>query len=797
MPITLKHINYSDSDTIKLDKVNYNFDQLVANGGGPIGPQGPIGQSGPQGTTGQQGFQGPVGDIGYQGPPGPVTDNYWNKEAVTLSTSETVDYIVPIHTSINPVIQFAPVVNIGYIDTEAQYGIKDPLVGGRTPYQWLIKRKTYSSSNLRLLNGDALGNGIDFKLEKSLGNDKLTIGFIEYANSPVSTYKAAATFFRGTSASPYSLLIDTTSATFGTNTVFDSPVIVKERLIIQDPTADTDKIVVSEDLTGLSKFKSVQELGGTVPYGTIVSILPAIFADNTKFINTETVNPGMGVVPISVGKGIGNYEGWYLCNGQEWTDGTTNYLVPMLGKFNYDIEDNPFTTDPSSQGDANNSNVATQTHITGGSDIDMTATSVPTLVYNITSTVDTSTVIVGPNNGTTHKIKQLPQIIYLGRNDLYWFDPGTGQAPSVPVTWLLDDSNPDPDPAKRLNPDPYPLGTVSNQPEGASYTFVAEVETPGGYYWSTVPTTGDIGGLPTWATITGISLVPGQGTYPTKIAIGISVSLHPAALPNPSPETISIDTSAFISPSVANITLVRGNPFFATSTTPTTTNIQYNFATGYTFQLVYQANAGYVFLSNPISSVVYGGIGGPFNSPPPGGGTITILNYTLTNGNTTLTMNCSLTGLPTTGYLTTINYVIGTNYATTAPKITYNPGGYTIDGPSLVGGTSSPVTKTITVENNTGGTVYIWAGINQFFAGGGTTASISGGYESLGVFNLGVSAGTTTANYYSSNSRILANGQSVIANLYRAATSDSHHTVQLYWSSVPNPNSTQRYVITP
>ncbi|MFY7884645.1 MAG: collagen-like triple helix repeat-containing protein, partial [Dolichospermum sp.] len=347
MPITLKHINYSDSDSIKLDKVNYNFDQLVANGGGPRGPQGPIGQSGPQGTTGQQGFQGPVGDIGYQGPPGPVTDNYWNKEAITLSTSETVDYIVPIHTSINPVIQFAPVVNIGYIDTEAQYGIKDPLVGGRTPYQWLIKRKTYSSSNLRLLNGDALANGIDFKLEKSLGKDKLTIGFIEYANSPVSTYKAAATFFRGTSASPYSLLIDTTSATFGTNTVFDSPVIVKERLIIQDPTAGTDKIVVSQDVTGLSKFKSVQELGGTVPYGTIVSILPAIFADNTKFINTETVNPGMGVVPISVGKGIGNYEGWYLCNGQEWTDGTTNYLVPMLGKFNYDIEDNPFTTDPS------------------------------------------------------------------------------------------------------------------------------------------------------------------------------------------------------------------------------------------------------------------------------------------------------------------------------------------------------------------------------------------------------------------------------------------------------------------
>ena len=55
MPISLKHINYtSDSDTIKLDKVNYNFDQLVANGGGPRGPQGAVGQTGPQGNTGQK-----------------------------------------------------------------------------------------------------------------------------------------------------------------------------------------------------------------------------------------------------------------------------------------------------------------------------------------------------------------------------------------------------------------------------------------------------------------------------------------------------------------------------------------------------------------------------------------------------------------------------------------------------------------------------------------------------------------------------------------------------------------------
>ena len=35
MAINLKQILISDTDNIKLDKVNYNFDQLVANGGGP------------------------------------------------------------------------------------------------------------------------------------------------------------------------------------------------------------------------------------------------------------------------------------------------------------------------------------------------------------------------------------------------------------------------------------------------------------------------------------------------------------------------------------------------------------------------------------------------------------------------------------------------------------------------------------------------------------------------------------------------------------------------------------------
>ena len=760
MSITLKQINISDSNSIKLDKVNYNFDQLVANGGGPAGPQGSIGHDGPQGTTGIQGPQGPLGNEGFQGPEGPVSINHWG--LIPFGTFDA-DALIPKHTLGD---QFSPIINIGYIENDPQYGVKHPLINGKTPYQWNIHRKPYSISNLRLLNYGIPGNGFDFKIENLNTKDQVTLGFINPQDSK-SIYKSALMIFRSSIDSNSNLEIGSI-ASFKTNTVFNYPVVVKEQLIIENAGADTNKIAISEDNTGLVKFKSVQELGGTVPFGTIVSIVPSIFTDNTKFVNTEQdVYPGDYPLNIQVGKGINSYEGWYLCNGQEWTDSVDTYRVPMLGNFNYTIEDNPFSTNPSSQGSASTSN--NKVHITGGSYIDMTATAVPSLVYNITSTVSTSNVDVDPGTGTTFKIKQLPQIIYLGRNDLYWQDPGTGQAPSVPLTIELDDTNTT---ASKLSPDPYTLATITNQPAGASYSYIATVTTPVGYYWSTIPTPAAITGHPF---ITIQSITAGSGTFPTTIQIGFDVNPHPATA---SVQSLGINTSTFISPAAASITLQRsGNPSNTTITPGTSTTISYNFVTGYTFDIVCSANSGYYFGPNPPASI----------TSLSGGATYTINSATYSNpltiGHGTLTLNVTITGVSIG--TTTISYGLSLPVFASAPKITYNPSGYNIDG-----STSSYVSKVITVENLTGGNVYIWAGINQFYLGTGTSASISGGYEGFGVFNLTVSAPTTTGNYYSAFSRLLSNGQSVDGSLYRNATTDSHHVVQLYWSSTPTGTKT-------
>jgi len=55
MPITIQEIIASDTISQLVDKTNFNFDQLLLNGGGPAGPVGPIGPVGPSGGRGPKG----------------------------------------------------------------------------------------------------------------------------------------------------------------------------------------------------------------------------------------------------------------------------------------------------------------------------------------------------------------------------------------------------------------------------------------------------------------------------------------------------------------------------------------------------------------------------------------------------------------------------------------------------------------------------------------------------------------------------------------------------------------------
>jgi len=76
MAIVIKEIILSDSVSKFMEKVNFNFDQLLLAGGGPPGPQGvlgPIGPGGPKGDPGTQWYVGctptetEIGTTAYQG----------------------------------------------------------------------------------------------------------------------------------------------------------------------------------------------------------------------------------------------------------------------------------------------------------------------------------------------------------------------------------------------------------------------------------------------------------------------------------------------------------------------------------------------------------------------------------------------------------------------------------------------------------------------------------------------------------------------------------------------------------
>lgn len=86
MAINIKELFDADSDNIKVEKTNYNFDQVLANGGGPIGPKGVQGTTGNVGQKGDEGDKGDKGDGGQKGEQG-VSLNIWDSDVDSSGTN--------------------------------------------------------------------------------------------------------------------------------------------------------------------------------------------------------------------------------------------------------------------------------------------------------------------------------------------------------------------------------------------------------------------------------------------------------------------------------------------------------------------------------------------------------------------------------------------------------------------------------------------------------------------------------------------------------------------------------------
>jgi len=420
MVINLKQISFDDDDNIKLDKINYNFDQLIANGGGPQGPSGAVGDQGATGITGAQGFQGPIGLTGSQGDAAPESISYW-KNTAGEDTGFAVDTIIPIH---NPTVStYPPVVSVGFISTEPEYNNGQNTENGQLPYQWIVNRRNNFKDNLRFTSQDVANNSFNFKMERDSSIDKFTMGFNNVQGTSLVWYAQNHIFIDNTT-SEVLLDISDSKILYNRDVEFDRPVTINGQLIIGNANAGTDKVAVAEDATGKVIFKNAEDIGGLIPQGSIVPILPAFFNDGGRFINeqTETLESLNDLLKVRIGTGIGDYDGWYLCNGKTWKDGEgLEFEVPDLNSFSYTIADN---MEPDGQGSASVTN--NETHIIGGARVFNNA-EYSSGTYTISSIVDTTNVSIQNvlGGGTTFKIKRLPQIIYLGKSDLYWEDAGS------------------------------------------------------------------------------------------------------------------------------------------------------------------------------------------------------------------------------------------------------------------------------------------------------------------------------------------------------------------------------------
>ena len=149
----------SDSNQIKWEKVNYNFDQILANGGGPIGKKGNPGDQGSVGQTGQKGDQGEIGPQGLTG----ETTSRWKVIPINNGTAQNEYVILKPKVSTD---NYHPVIFLGdqdFNDVQDNNGrtnlrstivVGKHAVGGNSPSDELITywhgQRTGTSNNIAI-----------------------------------------------------------------------------------------------------------------------------------------------------------------------------------------------------------------------------------------------------------------------------------------------------------------------------------------------------------------------------------------------------------------------------------------------------------------------------------------------------------------------------------------------------------------------------------------------------------------------------------------------------------------------
>jgi hypothetical protein len=535
MSLNLKPVLNAQTDNEKLDVVNYNFDQIVNNGGGPRGYQGATGSQGLAGLTGAQGSQGTTGPTGVQGFQGAASIDLWN-----TNTSPASNTLVPKHgVQTNP-----PTVMYGVDKLDPLYtSVFDEAA------VLLNRKSTAYGYNLELTDDGvtaADGNKIIYSLANVSGVSNFQMGFYNTTSGNPTQWKLYSDHFDFSDGTNHFAAIGSGGFYVSVPSQFRNTSTFEGLVKINSGNPGDGKVLTSTDTQGTVAWKNVSEIGGVVPVGTIVPILTSVFDDTDNFYKdaiTSTLTSGQKL-KIRHGAGYGAYAGWYLCNGQTWLSGTGNSrVVPNLCSFDYEIDDN--TADTAAGGQFGTQGQTPNLAIVGGANVLMNADyATGTSSYSITDTITSGNVTIhtGESGSPVYDLNKLVYIVYIGEEDWYWQDGGTAGGATVTHYYLL-----------------YKYISTSNNTATVNYT-----SSPSSTY-TTTDTTG------TTVSIS-ITLTPNSGYSFTS---GSNISLWAptgGSIFGVSPDASVTQSSSVLNPN-GTITLTLSDSSYPASTDPTTSNL--------------------------------------------------------------------------------------------------------------------------------------------------------------------------------------------------------------------------------
>lgn len=413
MALNLKEILLTDSSNVILDKVNYNFDQILVNGGGPIGLKGSQGDRGFDGLTGSTGPIGPQGAQGAQGQRGDTGAEYWKTNIGTNNNT-----IVPVHT-VNK--NNAPTVMIGFDKN-------DPLYDVVIEETSLIINKITGlhEYNVVLLDEGVTNHDGNFVyIDLALVGTKVikTEGFNEYVNT--ISKKIASKFIFSNGLNDL-FTIDATRIEANVNAKFSGGLNVNSSLKINSGSPGVNKVLAGTDTAGNATWKAISEIGGAVPVGTIIPVLTEVFDNANNFEQGAFLPSNSAPLRVLYGRGKGAYRGWYLSNGKTWSNAAAGLTYPTkdLCSFSYRITNNSERPANTGQGPIAVTNSILS--LNGGGDLEIAATyNSTTSAYTVTSHLDTTDSLIYPaTSGTPIDLYKMIHLVYLGYDNLYWEDAG-------------------------------------------------------------------------------------------------------------------------------------------------------------------------------------------------------------------------------------------------------------------------------------------------------------------------------------------------------------------------------------